>query len=308
MPTSYELEHIRAAFARERQNGAVNGGLDQRPSAGATGAEGHAANGAGNGHGRAAGPGRPSGDPKDGGVKAVAAKGVSAIILAGGSGSRFTGSFIPKQFVQVHGKPILAYVLETYDSLALVDDITLVINKRYEQLYYDIVATYGFLKVRRMVPGADTRQGSSGAGLAAIDPCEIVLVQDGVRPFTSPRVIVETIEVARQVGAANVVVPALDTIVECRDGLMAAVPDRTYLFNGQAPQAFRYDVLVEAHRRAAQTDVKAATDDAQLVLAAGGRVGVVEGSYSNFKITTHEDFLFASRLVERERSGDGSRW
>jgi 2-C-methyl-D-erythritol 4-phosphate cytidylyltransferase len=67
-------------------------------------------------------------------------------------------------------------------------------------------------------------------------------------------------------------------------------------------------VLVDAHRRAAASAVKAATDDAQLVLAAGGRVGVVEGSYSNFKITTHEDFLFASRLVERERAGDGSRW
>src|SRR5262245_14308164 len=87
--------------------------------------------------------------------------GVRAIILAGGSGSRFTGSFIPKQFVQVKGKPILAYVLSTYQSLALIDDITLVINRRYEQLYYDIVDTYGFYKVRRLIPGGATRQASS---------------------------------------------------------------------------------------------------------------------------------------------------
>ncbi|MCC6848563.1 MAG: 2-C-methyl-D-erythritol 4-phosphate cytidylyltransferase [Deltaproteobacteria bacterium] len=291
MPTTYELDHLKAAFARERAGGP---------------------HGAGNGAGAAANGGAAGGAPGAArGPKGPAVergKGVRAIILAGGSGSRFTGSFIPKQFVQVHGKPILAYVLETYENLGLVDDVTLVVNQRYEQLYYDIVSTYGFLKVRRMVAGAATRQGSSGAGLAAIEPCEIVLVQDGVRPFTSPRVIVEAIEVARQVGAANVVVPTLDTIVECRDGLMARVPDRTYLFHGQAPQAFRYEVLVEAHRRAAQSDVSGATDDAQLVLAAGGRVGVVEGSYSNFKITTHEDYLFASRLVERERAGDGSRW
>jgi len=233
---------------------------------------------------------------------------VSAIVLAGGSGSRFTGSFIPKQFVQVQGKPILAYVLETYQNLSLIDDITLVINARYEQLYYDIVDTYRFFKVRRLVPGGPTRQGSSGAGLAAIEPCEIVVVQDGVRPFTSPRVIMEAVEMARRVGGANVVVRALDTIVESRDGSIERIPDRSHLYSGQAPQAFRYDLIREAHRRAAVEGVNEASDDAQLVLKVGGRVGVVEGSYANFKITTYEDFLFASALVEHQRTTNGGQW
>ena len=83
---------------------------------------------------------------------------VSAIVLAGGSGSRFTGSFIPKQFVQVRGKPILAYVLETYERLTQIDDVTLVVNARYEQLYYDIINTYGCLKVRRLVAGGPARK------------------------------------------------------------------------------------------------------------------------------------------------------
>ena len=233
---------------------------------------------------------------------------VSAVILAGGSGSRFTGSFIPKQFVQVHGKPILAYVLETYQKLSLIDDITLVINARYENLYYDIVDTYRFYKVRHLVPGGTTRQGSSAAGLAAIDPCEIVVMQDGVRPFTSPRVIMEAVEMARRVGGANVVVPSLDTIVESRDGVIKTIPDRANLYCGQAPQAFRYDLLLDAHRRAASNGVDGATDDAQLVLASGGTVGIVEGSYQNFKITTYEDYLFASRLVEHQRIANGDRW
>jgi 2-C-methyl-D-erythritol 4-phosphate cytidylyltransferase len=232
----------------------------------------------------------------------------SAIILAGGSGSRFTGSFIPKQFVQVHGKPILAYVIETYQNLALIDDITLVINARYEQLYYDIVDTYRFYKVRRLVPGGRTRQASSAAGLGAVEPCEIVVVQDGVRPFTSPRVIMEAVETARRVGAANVVVRALDTIVESQDGFIERIPERARLYSGQAPQAFRYDLLAEAHRRAAADGVNDASDDAQLVLKAGGRVGVVEGSYANFKITTYEDFLFASCLVAHQRTSNGDRW
>jgi 2-C-methyl-D-erythritol 4-phosphate cytidylyltransferase len=245
--------------------------------------------------------GRPSG-------QTGAAGRVSAIILAGGSGSRFTGSFIPKQFVQVAGKPILAYVLETYQNLSLIDDITLVINARYEQLYYDIVDTYKFFKVHRLVPGGASRQASAAAGLAAIDPCDLVVVQDGVRPFTDARTIMETVEVARRVGAANVVVRVLDTIVESQDGFIGRIPERTHLYSGQAPQAFRYDLLVEAHRCAALDGVKEATDDAQLVMKIGGRVGVVEGSYANFKITTYEDFMFASCLIEHQRRTNGDRW
>jgi len=233
---------------------------------------------------------------------------VSALVLAAGSGSRFTGSFIPKQFVSLMGKPILAYVLETYQNLDLVDDITLVVNARYEQLYYDIVDTYRFFKVRRMVRGGATRQASSAAGLEAIGPCEIVVVQDGVRPFTGPRVIMEAVETARRVGSANVTVRALDTIVESKDGLIARIPDRANLYSGQSPQAFRYELLAEAHRQATAEGITDATDDAQLVLRAGGQVGVVEGSYANFKITTYQDFLFATSLVERERPNDGEGW
>jgi 2-C-methyl-D-erythritol 4-phosphate cytidylyltransferase len=233
---------------------------------------------------------------------------VNAVVLAGGQGSRFSGSFVPKQFVQLRGKPILAYVLETYQNLALVDEVMLVINPRYEQIYYDIVDTYRFFKVRRVVHGGPSRQASSAAGLASLGACEIVVVQDGVRPFTSPRVIVEAIETARRVGAANVVVRALDTIVESRDGVMVGVPDRDHLYQGQAPQAFRYELLVEAHRRAAADGVREASDDAQLVLRLGERVGVIQGSYANFKITTYEDFLFASSLLEHQRAGNGDGW
>ena len=248
-----------------------------------------------------AAPGRVS-------VREGAAGKVTAVILAGGSGSRFTGSFIPKQFVQVRGKPILAYVLETYQGLSLIDDIVLVMNARYEQLYYDIVDTYKFFKVRRLVPGGASRQASAAAGLGAVEPCDIVVMQDGVRPFTSARVIMEAVEMARREGAANVVVRALDTIIEGHDGFISQIPERTHLYNGQAPQAFRHDLLVDAHRRAVADGITEASDDAQLVMRIGGRVGMVEGSYANFKITTYEDFLFASCMVEHPRQTDGDRW
>jgi 2-C-methyl-D-erythritol 4-phosphate cytidylyltransferase len=227
----------------------------------------------------------------------------TAIVLSGGSGSRFNGSFIPKQFAEIEGKPILAYCLDTYEALPAVDEVVLIINARYEQLYYDICSTFGYLKVRKLVAGGRTRQESVARGLEAIDPCEIVIVQDGVRPFSSEKSIIEAIEAARLYGAADVVVPTLDTIVEERDGFIVRIPDRTNLRNGFAPQAFRYDLLVRAHEHARASGMDAATDDAQLVLAIGGKVRCVEGSFEGFKVTTYVDWLFAQQVLEARRSG-----
>ena len=228
---------------------------------------------------------------------------VNAIVLSGGTGSRFNGSYTPKQFVEIDGKPILAYCLDTYEALPTIDDVTLVINERYEQLYYDICSTFGYLKVRRFVAGGETRQESVERGLAAIEPCEIVVVQDGVRPFTSEKAIFEAIEAARLHGAADVVVPTLDTIVEERDGFIVGIPDRTSLRNGHAPQTFRYDVLVRAHGYAKEHGIHGATDDAQLVLASGGVCAAVEGSFEGFKVTTTIDWLFAQQVLEARRRG-----
>jgi 2-C-methyl-D-erythritol 4-phosphate cytidylyltransferase len=226
---------------------------------------------------------------------------VTAIVLSGGTGSRFNGSFIPKQFVDIESKPLLAYCLDTYEALPMIDEIALVINERYEQLYYDICSTFGYLKVRKFVPGGATRQESVFHGLHAIEPCETVVVQDGVRPFSSEKSIAEAIEAARIYGAADVVVPTLDTIVEERDGFIVNIPDRTHLRNGQAPQTFRYEVLMQAHEHARAVGTAGATDDAQLVLANGGQVRAVEGSFEGFKVTTNIDLLFAQQVLETRR-------
>jgi 2-C-methyl-D-erythritol 4-phosphate cytidylyltransferase len=228
---------------------------------------------------------------------------VTAIVLSGGAGSRFHGSFIPKQFVEIEGKPILAYCLDTYEALSMIDEVALVINERYEQLYYDICSTFGYLKVRKLVAGGSTRQESVARGLAAIQACEIVVVQDGVRPFSSEKSIAEAIEAARIYGAADVVVPTLDTIVEEQDGFIVNIPDRTHLRNGHAPQAFRYEVLASAHEHARAEGIHEATDDAQLVLANGGQVRAVDGSFEGFKVTTNIDWLFAQQVLEARRRG-----
>jgi 2-C-methyl-D-erythritol 4-phosphate cytidylyltransferase len=157
--------------------------------------------------------------------------------------------------------------------------------------------------VRRFVPGGRSRQESVALGLSAIDPCEVVVVQDGVRPFPSEKSIVEAIEAARVYGAADVVVPTLDTIVEERDGFIVNIPDRTGLRTGYAPQAFRYETLIRAHRHAREAGIESATDDAQLVLAIGQKVRCVEGTFEGFKVTTYVDWLFAQQVLEARRRG-----
>jgi 2-C-methyl-D-erythritol 4-phosphate cytidylyltransferase len=244
---------------------------------------------------------RSSQRPSREGVASVAQ--VTAIVLSGGSGSRFHGSFIPKQFAEIEGKPILAYCLDVYEALPAVDEIVLITNPRYEQLYYDICSTFGYLKVRKFVPGGRSRQESVTLGLSAIDPCEVVVVQDGVRPFPSEKSIVEAIEAARVYGAADVVVPTLDTIVEERDGYIVSIPDRTGLRTGYAPQAFRYETLTRAHKHAHDAGIEGATDDAQLVLAIGGQVRCVDGTFEGFKVTTYVDWLFAQQVLEARRRG-----
>ena len=228
---------------------------------------------------------------------------VTAMILSGGTGSRFQGSFIPKQFVEIENRPILAYCLDTYEDHPMIDEIVLVINAKYEQLYYDICSTYSYLKVHRFVPGGASRQESVARGLEAIERCDVVVVQDGVRPFSSEKAIAEAIEAARLHGAADVVVPTLDTIVEERDGFLVQIPDRTHLRNGQAPQAFRYDVLVHAHEEARRLGTTNATDDAQLVLAIGEKVRCIDGTFEGFKVTTYVDWLFAQQVLEARRRG-----
>jgi 2-C-methyl-D-erythritol 4-phosphate cytidylyltransferase len=225
----------------------------------------------------------------------------TAIVLSGGTGGRLQGSFVPTQFAEVEGKPILAHCLDTYEALPMIDQIALVIDERYEQLYHDVCSTYGYPKVRRFVPGGATRQESVSRGLRAIDPCEIVVVQDGVRPFSSEKAIAEVIEAARLHGAADVVVPMFDTIVEQHDGFIVNAPDRTNPRSGQAPQAFRYEVLVRAHEHARAMGIRDATDDAQLVLDRGGAVRAVEGSFEGLELTTMIQLLLAQQLLEAPR-------
>lgn len=225
---------------------------------------------------------------------------VSVIVAAAGAGRR-VGARRPKAFLLLAGKPLFLYSIETFASLPFVREIVLVAPSLWIRR---ILREWGRAllrcRVAKIVAGGERRQDSVWNGLRITDTqCDVVLVHDAARPFVSREVIRRTADAARRHGAALPVVPSVDTvkIVDGR-GRVRETPERDSVRAAQTPQGFLRRTLVRAYQAAGDRD---ATDDAQLVERAGGRVIAVPGDPGNFKVTTPEDLRRAEEIVRRGR-------
>ena len=211
---------------------------------------------------------------------------IAAILVAAGSGSRFGGE-TPKQFLPLAGKPVIrhgAEALAAYASLLLpVGDAE------------PIRAALAGLEHLPPVPGGTMRQDSVLAGLEALAPYapDIVLVHDAARPCIPPCTVPALLAALREHSGAIPGQPVADTLKRVEAGVIAATVPRDGLFRAQTPQAFRFDVLLAAHR----SGVVGATDDAALLEAAGWTVAIVTGSEDNIKLTYPEDLLRLERAM-----------
>jgi len=226
---------------------------------------------------------------------------VVAIIVAAGSGKRM-GRSTKKQFLSIGSKPILAYTLDVFDSINKVDRIILVIPggwKRYCQK--GIIEKYGYRKEIEITGGGVRRQDSVACGLALVSgDYEIVIIHDGVRPFVTRKMIIESIAKARKFGACVAAVPVSDTVKMVNSkGVIERTLSREYLWRVQTPQTFRLSLIKKAYAKALK-DRFYGTDDAQLVERMNKPVKVISGDYRNIKITTKEDLILAERLLSRK--------
>lgn len=220
---------------------------------------------------------------------------IAAVVTAAGSGTRL-GAGVPKALVPIHGRPLVAWAV---DSIRTTAD-AVVITAPAAHLEHMRQAVPGAI----VVPGAHTRQGSVAAGLAALDLADddIVLIHDAARAFQPPEVLQATVA-AVQAGAdgAIPVVPVVDTLMgsPLADGTVGATVDREHLVAVQTPQTFRAGVALAAHRQATQqpADSTPATDDASLVRAAGYRVVAVPGHEWGFKVTRRTDLPLAMHIA-----------
>jgi len=226
----------------------------------------------------------------------------SAIVVAAGRGSRM-GADVPKQFLKLAGKPMLLYALELFESMPEIGEIVLVTGEDEIERCEALCAAHGLRKVRRVAAGGTERQQSVHRGLAAASG-EWVLVHDAARPLVTAEAVRRCIAAAEASGAAALAVPVKDTIkIVDKGGRITATPERRTLRAVQTPQAFRRELLLACHERAAR-DGFAATDDAMVVERYGHPVATAEGEYSNIKITTPEDLALAEWLLRTGRRED----
>ncbi|WP_369807056.1 bifunctional 2-C-methyl-D-erythritol 4-phosphate cytidylyltransferase/2-C-methyl-D-erythritol 2,4-cyclodiphosphate synthase [Ancylobacter radicis] len=222
----------------------------------------------------------------------TAAMRTDVIVVAAGRGQR-AGEGLPKQFRTIGGQTVLRQTLQRFAGHPGIRHILPVIHPDHAALCAESMRDVRGIKTP--VTGGETRQASVRAGLEALagDPPDLVLIHDAARPFVSDRLIAEAIAAARDHGAAIPALKLVDTIKALgADDSLSTGPDRDRLRSVQTPQAFRYALILHAHRAA---PVDTLTDDAAVAEAAGHRVFAFAGDPANIKLTTQEDFVTAER-------------
>ncbi len=224
----------------------------------------------------------------------------AAVIAAAGVGVRM-GREVPKPYIHLAGKPILAHTLEVFEKAPEIREVTVVAHP--EDLDYcqdKVISPYGFKKVLRLVPGGKERQDSVYHALKILqqeDDLEIILIHDAVRPFITLDHITRVLQAARQHGGAVLGWPAQDTLKRVGPGgEILQTLERRDIWQIQTPQAFHAGLLWRAFMEAYSRDFYG-TDEACLVEELHHTVVVVPGSPFNLKITTPEDLELAEAIL-----------
>ena len=231
-----------------------------------------------------------------------------AVIFAGGTGSRMNTKSRPKQFLELHGKPIIIYTLEKFENHNMIDGIVVVCLKSWIPFLDGLIKKYNITKVCSIVPGGITGQDSIYNGLCEVEkkyPSDsLVLIHDGVRPLIDEDTITENITCAQLHGNAITVAPAIETItIKENKNEVGKIIDRSKCQLAKAPQTFVLEDIIAVHRRSQKDNYTLAIDSASLVSHYGYKLYTVIGANENIKITTPADFfMFRAFMDAKENS------
>lgn len=233
-----------------------------------------------------------------------------AIIFAGGIGSRMNSKAKPKQFLEIHGKPILIHTIEHFEDHHEIDAICVVVVKEWIEYTKKIIDKFNFKKVKWVIPGGSSALESQYYGLCAINEyvnCEesdIVLIHDGVRPLIDEQLISKCIRNVKEYGSAVTVAPAIETIIRCDDN--HKIKDtfmRSECQLARAPQCFYLQEIINVHEIARKETEYNFIDSTSMMLYFGKSVYTVEGPSENIKVTNPADFYICKALLDaRENS------
>ncbi len=224
---------------------------------------------------------------------------VGSIILASGIGERFLGNQ-PKQFTKLAGLPVIVHTLKVFEQNRHINNIIVVTNEDKIELVREYARQYSLKKVIKVVAGGKTRQESSFVGLNCCPiNTDYVLIHDAVRPFVTHKIINDLCSAVVKHKAVDTAISSADTIIKVDEkNFIEEIPDRKFLRRGQTPQAFEYDLILNAHKQALKDGVYNASDDCRLVLRLDHPVYVVGGDKQNIKITYPIDLHIADKLFQ----------
>lgn len=221
---------------------------------------------------------------------------IYAVIPAGGIGTR-SGFNLPKQYLKINGKELIAYTLDVFQKNRSVDEIVISADPFYFKLLDKIKKKYSFSKLSGLVKAGKERQDSVYNGLTSLSASanDIVIVHDAVRPLLPAKVLSDAIKTAKEKGNAVVCIKAKDTLIHGKD-LVEKYIEREEVCYVQTPQIFEYSVLKKAMDKAFKDEFRG-TDESMLVQRLNKKINIVEGSVFNFKVTSKDDIKLLSKLI-----------
>lgn len=231
-----------------------------------------------------------------------------AIVFAGGTGKRMNANAKPKQFLTLHGKPILVYTVEQFQHHDMIDGIIIVMLEDWIGYCEKLINQYQLTKVKAVVSGGGSGQESIFKGLDLAHKLysedSIVLIHDGVRPLIDQETITKNIQCVKEKGTSITVSPAAETIALKNDmEAIGEIFDRSRCQIAKAPQCFRLGDIYNCHLKSQKDGRNDFIDSASLMKYYGFELYMVEGPSENIKITTPGDFYIFRAIVDaRENS------
>lgn len=231
-----------------------------------------------------------------------------AVIFAGGVGSRMHTKTKPKQFLDIHGKPIIVHTIEKFQNHPEINAVIVACVEEWIPYLKQLINRYNLTKVKKVVPGGTTGQLSIFNGLVAAkevagDEKSIVLIHDGVRPLINDKLISDNIASVKKYGSAITCIKVKETVlVVSGDNQIDDIPERSKTRLARAPQSFWLDEILTMQKRAQSEEKTNFIDSCSLAKYYGKKLYLVDGPSENIKITTPDDFYTMRALLDAKEN------
>lgn len=232
-----------------------------------------------------------------------------AVVLSGGTGARM-GAELPKQYIELAGKPVLIHTLAQIQRCEILDGVLVTASSAWKEQLLQWKEEFALTKLLAVAPAGKNRQLSIRNGLIAAEPfmdsgeLSGVIIQDAVRPLASVKLLVCLVTELKEAPAVMPVLPITDTIYTSQDGKwVSGLLDRSTLFAGQAPEAFRYWPYLELYRDTPMEVLNTMSGSCQLPHSRGWKVKMIPGEQENIKVTYAEDLKVCERIFRERRDG-----